>query len=175
MSVQGWCHTWHNVSLRILGGLDLLAFGKHTKVQWFTLSACAHCSVSTAPSWLYGIYCHCWCRTVKTSHNTNLNHSTLFFKQYWSLLSSNHHSPFFKVEHGTNELWLFSMENTNFAEHLHVSVMPVWVYSIFLRCENLLTASWFWLEYCFSGTVFFIFIQFVWGATGIPIWNLWMH
>lgn len=42
----------------------------------------------------------------------------------------------------------------NFPEHLHVNVMPMWVYDIFVRCENLLTASWFWLECSSSGTVF---------------------
>lgn len=32
-------------------------------------------------------------------------------------------------------------ENMNFAEHLHVNAMPVWLYDIFLRCVNLLAAS----------------------------------
>lgn len=50
------------------------------------------------------------------------------------------------------------MEKNNFAEHLHVSVMPVWVCDIFLRCENLLTASWFWPPLLSPGTVFSFFI-----------------
>lgn len=54
-------------------------------------------------------------------------------------------------------------DNINFAEYLHVNAMPVWVYYIFLRCENLLTASWFWLECSFFGTVF-SFLQCLYGG-----------
>lgn len=63
-------------------------------------------------------------------------------------------------------------DNINFVEYLHVNALPMWVYYIFLRCENLLTASWFWRERSFFWNSFFIFIVFVWWATSSPTQNL---
>lgn len=56
------------------------------------------------------------------------------FNQYGSFLSSNHQTfftYFFRLKCRNNELWLVSTERTNFAQYLHVSVLPLWVYNIF--------------------------------------------